>query len=63
MEQSDLILAIELVALAVLVGLAIWRMVWLRGGQIDDQSARRPAYDMRRDGQRLARDGQRLAAE
>lgn len=53
MEQSDLILAIELAALAVLVGLAVWRIVWSRGGHADEQSDRRLSYDMRRDGQRL----------
>ncbi len=61
MEQGDWILAVELAALIVAIGLGIWRIYWLRGNKdlAGTRTAslpaadRRLAYDMRRDGQRF----------
>ena len=61
MEQGDWVLAVELAALVVAIGLGIWRIYWLRGMKdlsgtrsgVVSAADRHLAYDMRRDGQRL----------
>ena len=53
MDHDTLRLAVELAALALAVGLGVWRMVWVRRHERDKPLASY-RYDMRRDGQRFS---------
>ena len=53
MDHDRLMFTLKLLALAVVLGLGLWR-IHLRIGESErDQRSEAPAYDMRRDGQRL----------
>jgi hypothetical protein len=52
MDHDSMRLLLELAALALAVGLGVWRLVWLRRQERDGPLAEY-RYDMRRDGQRV----------
>ena len=55
MDDGQRTRALELFALAVMLGLGWWRIRSRRREREEDQNARsEPAYDMRRDGQRFS---------
>lgn len=54
-DRGQWILSLELLALAIMLGLGLWRIHIRRRKQEEDQHAgNEPKYDMRRDGQRLS---------
>ena len=53
MDHDSLVLTLKLFALAVVLGLGLWRIhVRIRDSE-GDQRSEGPEYDMRRDGQRF----------
>ena len=57
MDHDSLVLTLKLLALAVVLGLGLWRIHVRINESEGDQRSERPAYDMRRDGQRLTHSG------
>jgi hypothetical protein len=54
MDHDGVVLTLELVALAALLGLGLWRIHARIGASDDDRQGEQPGFDMRRDGQRLS---------